>query len=92
MGLALKIERHDLATRDTVSETRLILISDSFSLQIVTKDSCTIGVSNENVVPLPADHVNMCRIESRGDKAYRIVLRHCKEIATEVLNKHTVRD
>ena len=71
---------------------KLVLIPDSSSSQIVTKESCTIGVINENVIPLTANHMDMCRVENKDDTAYERVRKHCKEIGAKALERHTVRD
>ena len=89
-GLALETVRYHFAARDAIFENQVIPISDSSSSQIVTKESCTIGVSVENVIPLPANHFNMCRIKSRDDQAYQRVLWHCQEIGAKASQKHTV--
>ena len=44
--------------------------------QVVDEDSATIGIANERLFPVNADHHTICRFESAESQAYRAVGSH----------------
>jgi hypothetical protein len=40
----------------------------------VDKDSATLRLSNETLLPIAADHCEMCRFADETDQAYKIVV------------------
>lgn len=52
-------------------------------MQIVSKRTATIGVVNENVIPLDGkDHRQICRIKNEHEAAYQKIVQQCRSIGT----------
>ncbi|MCJ1393026.1 hypothetical protein MMC18_005898 [Xylographa bjoerkii] len=53
--------------------------------QVVTKRSATIGVTHEDVLSLPKNHFDICRIENENEPAYRRIVKDCRAIGKVVV-------
>ncbi|KAL8688063.1 MAG: hypothetical protein Q9218_005932 [Villophora microphyllina] len=61
--------------------------------EVVSRESATVGVTHELVVPLDGkDHRAMCRMMDENELAYQIVVANCKGICTSVLDYARVLD
>ncbi|PSS20674.1 hypothetical protein M430DRAFT_41958 [Amorphotheca resinae ATCC 22711] len=53
--------------------------SPPFNKLLVTRDSARIGVGSEQLVSLPYNHSDMCKIEDTSSKAYVILVHTCRK-------------
>lgn len=56
-------------------------------LQIVSQTSATIGVVNEQVIPVPRDHCEMCRIKDERSMPHRMIVGECKKPCNDISQK-----
>ena len=60
-------------------------------MQVVEKFSATMGLSQEDIVPLCANHQEMCRFQSQLDNSYQIVLFCLRDISKKIFPGETVQ-
>jgi hypothetical protein len=57
------------------------------TVKIVERDSATLGIAHEDVIPLRANHRSMCRIPSAEDENVGgIVLPRLEELVQQILH------
>ncbi len=52
--------------------------------QVVDENSATIGIANERLFPVDADHHTICRFESAESQAYKAVGGHVVSLVKSV--------
>lgn len=55
---------------------------------IVSRRSATIGVVNEDVVPLKGDHTQICRIKDESEPSFRRIVQECRNLDSGIPEKH----
>ena len=53
-------------------------------LQVVSRGSATIGVADEDVVPLPRDHLQICRIKDENELAFTKIVQECQKLSLDI--------
>ena len=52
--------------------------------QVVDEDSATIGIANERLFPVNADHHTICRFDSAESQAYKAIGSHVVSLVSTV--------
>lgn len=57
-------------------------------VQLVDQRSAVLGITNEVIIPVNADHVSICKYESVGSEIYKLVLSQIKKLITDATTLH----